>query len=420
MTDAIPQGARCATSLLSTMPPHPMPSLTLLLAGDVMTGRGIDQILPHPVDPLLHEPWVRDAREYVRLAEAANGPVPHDAGLTYPWGEALAIIATHAPRWRFVNLETAITERGAPWPRKGIHYRMCPRHIGVLQAARLDACVLANNHALDWGPVGLEDTLQALRAAGIAAVGAGADEDEAWRPACWPLDPTAPDGARLRLHACATPDSGVPAGWAAGPRRAGIALLPRLDDDGVRRLTSITRRDRRAGDVDLWSLHWGGNWVADVPPAQRRFARALIDTGAAALVHGHSSHHPMPLDLHRGHLVLHGCGDLINDYEGIGPGPAARGSTLRADLGCLYIARLDASDGRLRALEVVALQRRRLRLQAATAEARAATARLLGGAWSEGTNGLRLLNAPGAAATEHVPCNVAADPAGPAAIPGIH
>lgn len=48
----------------------------LMLAGDLMTGRGIDQVLPHPGDPGLLEDWVHDAREYVRLAERVNGPVP--------------------------------------------------------------------------------------------------------------------------------------------------------------------------------------------------------------------------------------------------------------------------------------------------------------------------------------------------------
>jgi hypothetical protein len=162
-----------------------------------MTGRGIDQILPQPVDPALHEPWVRDARDYVRLAEAAHGAVPRGAALAYPWGEALAEIAARAPRWRIVNLETALTARGAPWPGKGIHYRMAPAHLGLLQAACIDACVLANNHVLDWGTDGLADTLQALRGAGIAAVGAGEDEARAWQPAIWSLEPpeAAPAGS---------------------------------------------------------------------------------------------------------------------------------------------------------------------------------------------------------------------------------
>ncbi|MDO9198818.1 hypothetical protein [Rhodoferax sp.] len=53
-----------------------MDTLTLWLAGDVMTGRGIDQIQAHPGAPVLYESWVRDARDYVRLAERLNGRVP--------------------------------------------------------------------------------------------------------------------------------------------------------------------------------------------------------------------------------------------------------------------------------------------------------------------------------------------------------
>jgi poly-gamma-glutamate synthesis protein (capsule biosynthesis protein) len=188
-----------------------------------------------------------------------------------------------------------------------------------------------------------------------------------------------------------------------------------VDDDGVRRLAALTRRERRAGDIDLWSLHWGGNWVADVPAAQRRFARALVDTAGAALVHGHSSHQPMPLEVHCGPLVLHGCGDLNNDYEGIEPGPAGRSARLRADLGCLYFATLDARGGGLLALDVIPLQRRRLRLQVASAEARAAAARQLGGAWREDGGALRMLNGPRRAAAEHDPVNAAKGLAGPPA-----
>ncbi len=151
----------------------------------------------------------------------------------------------------------------------------------------------------------------------------------------------------------------------------------------------------------MWSFHWGDNWVAQVPAAQRRFARALIDLGAADLVHGHSSHHPLPLELHRGRLVLHGCGDLINDYEGIAPGPGRRLDRvgLRGDLNGLYFATL-APDGRLHALEVVPMQLRRLRLQAADAAARADFARLLGGALNDTGRALRLLNGPAAPAAQ--------------------
>ena len=113
------------------------------------------------------------------------------------------------------------------------------------------------------------------------------------------------------------------------------------------------------------SLHWGGNWGLEIPREHREFAHRLIDLGAADIVHGHSSHHPMPVEVYRGKLILYGCGDLINDYEGIG----AHGS-LRSDVGCLYFATLGLDDGQLQRLDIVPLQLKQFRLCAADAAAR--------------------------------------------------
>ena len=336
--------------------------VTLLLAGDVMTGRGIDQVLAHPGDPKLYEPWVSDARDYLRLAEQVNGPIARGQPPPYPWGEALDEMARHAPALRIVNLETAITDQGPPWPGKGIHYRMHPANIGCLAAARLDACMLANNHVLDWGEAGLRDTLRALRTAGMALAGAGADAHEAWTPASLPW----PGGGWLRLHAFATETSGVPPEWDAGPGRPGVARLPDLSTRSVERIAQAVAQARSEGDRVLVSLHWGGNWGLALPPEHRRFAHALIDAGVADVVHGHSSHHPLPIEVYRGKLVLYGCGDLINDYEGI----EAQHGSLRSDLGCLYFASLGRSDGLLQRLAIVPLQLRRFRLERPDAPAR--------------------------------------------------
>jgi poly-gamma-glutamate capsule biosynthesis protein CapA/YwtB (metallophosphatase superfamily) len=125
--------------------------LRLFLCGDVMTGRGIDQSLPHPVTPVLYEPYVRDAREYVDLAENANGSIPRPIRFDYIWGEALPELEQAALDLRIVNLETSITSAETHWPGKGIHYRMHPQNIRCLSAAGISACALANNHILDWG-----------------------------------------------------------------------------------------------------------------------------------------------------------------------------------------------------------------------------------------------------------------------------
>jgi poly-gamma-glutamate capsule biosynthesis protein CapA/YwtB (metallophosphatase superfamily) len=346
-------------------------TLTLMLAGDLMTGRGIDQLLASPSAPILYEPLVRDARDYVRLAERASGAIARPVDPATLWGDALEVMRRIAPRFRIVNLETAVTTAATPWPAKGIHYRMHPANVGCLTAGGVDCCVLANNHVLDWGRAGLAETLQTLQAAGLRTAGAGADAEAAWAPAALPLDNA---GRRLLIFACATPSSGVDPDWAAARARSGVALLRELSDAGAEQLAAAVARQRQAGDRVLVSIHWGDNWVRAVPSEHRRFAHRLIDLGAADIVHGHSSHHPLPVEVYRDRLILYGCGDLLNDYEGI----RAHGD-LRSDLGCLYFATVDAAQGSFVRLEVVPHRIHRFRLEAADAQARAATERLLGG-----------------------------------------
>ncbi|MGZ8196552.1 MAG: CapA family protein, partial [Methylosarcina sp.] len=140
-------------------------TITLFLCGDVMTGRGIDQVLPHPVNPQIHEPFMTSAEGYVKLAEKANGPIPKPADFSYIWGDALEEFRSICPDVRIINLETAVTTSSDFWPGKGIHYRMHPENIPCLTAAGIDCCVLANNHVLDWGYAGLRETLTSLAGA---------------------------------------------------------------------------------------------------------------------------------------------------------------------------------------------------------------------------------------------------------------
>ncbi|RZU54585.1 poly-gamma-glutamate synthesis protein (capsule biosynthesis protein) [Krasilnikovia cinnamomea] len=328
--------------------------MSLALCGDVMLGRGIDQILGHPGAPELWETYVRDARDYVRLAEAVNGPVPRGADPRWPWGDALPHLLDADVR--VLNLETAVTAGGTPAAGKGIHYRLHPANLPCLRAARPDVCVLANNHVLDFGADGLVDTLAALRAGGLATAGAGADAAAAWRPA-----PVASGPGRVVVLAAGLPSSGIPAGWAATAEGPGVAYVPEPSAAWARRIAAEIEAARRPGDLVVASLHWGGNWGYQVAHDERRFAHALID-GGADVVHGHSSHHPRPVELHHGRLILYGCGDLINDYEGIGGH-----ERYRADLRLVYLAELEATDGTLTGLRLVPLQARRLRLERATA-----------------------------------------------------
>src|SRR5436190_24246423 len=111
--------------------------MRLFLGGAVMTGRGIDQALSHSAYPILYEPHVRDASEYIALAEEASGPIPRPLSVDYSWGDALCDLDRAEVDLRIANLESAITSAATPWPEKGIHYRMQPRHIGCLASEKI-------------------------------------------------------------------------------------------------------------------------------------------------------------------------------------------------------------------------------------------------------------------------------------------
>jgi poly-gamma-glutamate synthesis protein (capsule biosynthesis protein) len=330
--------------------------VTVFLCGDVMLGRGVDQILPHPGDPQLREGHVSDARSYVRLAEQASGPIPQPASFSWPWGDALAVLDHAAPDARVINLETSITRSAAFAPGKGLHYRMNPENVPTLAAAQPDVCALANNHVLDLGRAGLLDTLETLAGAGLQAAGAGRDAAAAKQPAVI----TVPAGSRVVVFSCGTASSGIPASWAATATRPGIWFLPSLSRAAASDLITRIQAARQPGDIIIVSIHWGSNWGYRVPHDQARFARQLIDSGAD-LIHGHSSHHPRPVEIYHGKLILHGCGDCINDYEGI-----SGYEPYRDDLRLLYLASITPETGTLTALHMVPMQARKMRLRHAS------------------------------------------------------
>lgn len=330
--------------------------LKLFLCGDVMTGRGIDQILPNPSDPHLMEPYIRSALGYVKLAEEANGPVQRPVDFSYIWGDALEVWEKRRPDLRIVNLETAVTASEQAWP-KGINYRMHPANLPCLKAAGIDCCVLANNHVLDWGYKGLRETLDSLHRAGIATAGAGFDKAEAAAPATLKVE----GQGRVLVFAWAMPDSGVFEEWAAAEDRPGINLLLDLSPRTRAAIVQQVQAQKQAGDVVIVSLHWGGNWGFAASPDKQRFARQLIDEAGVDVVHGHSSHHVRGIEVYKERLILYGCGDFINDYEGIEGHEQYRG-----DLALMYFPLL--CQGRLAGLDLIPTQTRRMRVNHAPDE----------------------------------------------------
>ena len=317
-----------------------------------MTGRGIDQALPHPGAPGIHERHLRSAVDYVRLAEAANGPIQRPLGFSDLWGAAHEEWRRVQPDVRIVNLETSVTT-SEEWEPKGINYRMHPANVACLTAAGIDCCALANNHVLDYGPSGLLETLDTLRAAKVATAGAGRDAAQARAPAVLEV----PGKGRVIVFSLGTTSSGIPLDWAATAERPGVDLLPDLSEATVRSVARRVREVKTVGDLVVASIHWGANWGYRVPPEQRSFAHGLVDAAGVDVVHGHSSHHAKGIEVRRGRPILYGCGDFISDYEGI------RGhDEYRDDLVLMYFPSLDPGSGRLVRFRLTPLRMRRFQL----------------------------------------------------------
>jgi len=331
--------------------------ITLFLCGDVMIGRGIDQVMPHPSDPILYEPYMRDARGYVEIAEEANGPIPQPISFSYIWGDALAEWERTKPDVKIINLETTITKSGDYWQGKDIHYRMNPGNIPCLTAAGIDCCALANNHILDWGYHGLTETLRTLKKAKVHGVGVGKNLKEAQSPAVMKVR----SKGRVVVFSFGSPDSGIPLSWAASEDKPGLWLLRELSKETILNIQENIQQVKQPKDITIASIHWGGNWGYEISREQREFAHRLIDEAGVDIIHGHSAHHVKGIEVYQDKLIIYGCGNFLDDYEGIGGH-----EHFRSDLGLMFFPRLDPLTGKLVSLSMIPTQIKNFRVNLAS------------------------------------------------------
>ncbi len=328
--------------------------IKLFLCGDVMLGRGIDQALPNSVAPVLYESYVRDARDYIKLAERENGKVKLPISFRYLWGDAFEVWKKNDPDLKLINLETSITTHDIPWKGKGIHYRMHPRNVEALKIAGIDHISLANNHVLDWGRPGLRETMATLKAAGISFSGAGLNEEKATEPSVFKVK-----HGRVLVFSYGSPSSGIPYDWAAEKVLPGVNFLPVLKDEQIENIKRNIRRWKQSGDLVIFSIHWGGNWGYEISSRQRSFVHKLIDEAGVDVIFGHSSHHPMGIEVYKEKLIIYGAGDFINDYEGI-----SGHEEYRSELCLMYFPEF-SKDGKLLAMKMVTMEIKNLQLHLA-------------------------------------------------------
>jgi poly-gamma-glutamate capsule biosynthesis protein CapA/YwtB (metallophosphatase superfamily) len=244
--------------------------ILLGLAGDVMIGRGVDRAIAQK-------------------------------GYDYPWGNVLPLI--RSTDINLVNLETTLTH-STKAVFKTFNFKATPDKVQTLTRARITAVSLANNHILDFDTQGLYETIQTLKAAGILYTGAGANDEEAARPAL-----ITKNGFTLGLLSYTDNEPG----WKAGAQKCGVNYMDIGDSHDTQRALGAVQRLRPGVNLLVVSLHWGPNLCEEPPTYFSDFAHQLIEQGAD-IIHGHSAHVCQGIEVYRNRLILYDTGDFIDDY----------------------------------------------------------------------------------------------------------
>lgn len=259
-TVRLPESAGAATTSPDTTTTQPDRSWRLLAGGDVLMTR----TEPAGIDPF--------------------------ALLDPPLGSA---------DFSLVNVEMAISDRGEPhW--KEFVFRAPPSAAERIAAGGVSVASLANNHANDYGPDALTDTIDLLEAAGVTTVGAGRNADEAYQYRLLP----AGNGVRVAFVGASMI---VPSNFAAGTTTPGIASA---HSPARARVLDTVRAAAAEADAVIVAVHWGIERDTCPSNDQRLLARQLLDAGADAVI-GHHPHVLQPVELVGSKLVAYSLGNFI-------------------------------------------------------------------------------------------------------------
>ncbi len=207
----------------------------------------------------------------------------------------------------FANLEGALTDGGNPWP-KGYNFRTPPPLAAGLPRAHVDVVTLANNHAMDYGPFGLMDTVQTLDVDGVRHIGAGANAQASRAPAIIDVR-----GMKVAfLGYVATPDESGGFSirqWAASDT-PGVAL------GSADAIASDVAAARQQADFVIVAVHAGDEYRHMPNATQRALADAALAAGADAYIGAHP-HVVQPVEMRGKQLVAWSLGNFIFDLDNV-------------------------------------------------------------------------------------------------------
>jgi poly-gamma-glutamate synthesis protein (capsule biosynthesis protein) len=166
---------------------------------------------------------------------------------------------------------------------------------------------------------------------------------------------------RVLVFSLGDESSGILQKWGATAAAPGVKLLHDFGDRTVRDFAALVHDAKKEGDIVIVSIHWGGNWGYGIPREHTEFAHRLMDEAGVDIIHGHSSHHAKGIEVYRGKPVIYGCGDFINDYEGISGNEQFRG-----ELELMYFVQIDPATGRFKGMLMKPTTMKRFRVNAAS------------------------------------------------------
>ena len=198
------------------------------------------------------------------------------------------------------NFENPVI-RDAVWHPDATTFTGDLRLMPVLDQAGIDGLTLGNNHILDAGTTGLNETMSHLDDAGIAHAGAGMNLEEARKPMVFDLG-----GTRVGVLSYL----GVPSydwAWATQTAPGTAPLLKKVMQEDIKRL-------REKVDLILVMPHWGMEYMATPEPEQVKLAHAAIDAGADLFIGGHA-HWPKGIEMYGGKPIYYGVGNFLLDQS---------------------------------------------------------------------------------------------------------
>ncbi len=216
-------------------------------------------------------------------------------GPDYPFEHITGIISS--ADIAFFNLECTLSTRGVPQRHRYL-FRADPRLAENLQKAGFDVACLANNHTLDYGRDAMLDTIEAVEKAGMVAIGAGRDREDALRV-------RVVEKNRLKVGFIGYSD--IPS--------CGVVRLndkPTIAGINLDELPEQIRSAKAECDVLVVSFHWGIEYMKRPTERQQEIAKLAIDNGAD-LILGHHPHVLQPVDTYKNKPIIYSMGGFIWD-----------------------------------------------------------------------------------------------------------